>query len=161
MGRDNNQAELCGVVAAVLVCLAHLNPTGADILVVKTDNQSVCQWFGWRGGTPGERPLPRSRKPLELVRLALDSARESGVKLVVTWVKGHQGTKTTRGYLNSRVDEMAKSARQRSLWSIWMVEVDSDRKPVRRDHRDQGLAFQQSVERFLCQPLLDPRRSPE
>jgi ribonuclease HI len=152
---DSTRAELCGVVGATLVCLDSMDAASSNILVVKTDSQSVCGWFGWRGGSGGQPRLPRGIFLLELVRLCLLKAAAARVKLVVTWVKGHQGQRSTRGYLNDRVDGMARRAREDRLWSYWTVLINGDRGPAWRDQRDRGLPFVQSVERHLCRPLLN------
>lgn len=142
---DANLAELCAVAGAVWLCLAHLDRASAHILVVKTDSQAACRWFGWTG-TDGEGPfLPRGEPARELVAAVLQGAARAGVKLVVTWVKGHQGSGTTRGYLNDRVDNMARKARLQRSWSLWRAEVGSDLAPESRQEPDRGLPFRQAL----------------
>jgi ribonuclease HI len=41
----------------------------------------------------------------------LTEAKARDLKVIVKWVKGHQGTGTTPGYLNTQVDRMAREGR--------------------------------------------------
>ena len=104
---DSQESELCGVFAAIHTAVTRLESHLANIMVVKLDNQSVAQWFGWRGSTR----TPRRPERLDLVCRALQAANDKQIKLVVTWVKGHRGDQDISAYLNSRVDEMARTAR--------------------------------------------------
>lgn len=146
---NSNLAELCGVVGAALVSLAGLDADGAHILVVKTDSLTACGWFGRRDDQGGIPRLPRDPRILETMRLALLRCAEAQVKLVVTWVKGHQAKTTTRGYLNDRVDAMAKEARKHRTWTAWMVKVNSDERPRRKENPDDSLPFARAVEKHL------------
>jgi len=103
-----NEAELIGVVGVIKVALKYLDSRWANILVVKTDSQSVCRWFGWKTTTP---QLPKTPAAAAWVLRSFHHAHRLGVRLVVTWVKGHQGTGSTSGYLNDQVDRLAKAAR--------------------------------------------------
>lgn len=145
VGPDANLAELCAVAGAVWLSLRYLDRGGADILVVKTDNQAVCGWFGWTGGRCARPSLPRGREARELVIAVLRGAARAEVKLVVTWVKGHQGQQTTRGYLNDRVDDMARRARLERRWGLWMVEVGGALPPQHREEPDAGLLFREAL----------------
>lgn len=105
---NSQDAELCGVFSAVHTALTGLDAGWANILVVKTDNQGVARWFGWRGGGPA----PQGQKQADLVRRALQQANGTQVRLVVTWVKGHRGDmRDTSAFLNTQVDKMAREAR--------------------------------------------------
>ena len=103
----SQDAELCGVWAAVHTALTHLDHETANILVVKTDCQNVAKYFGWGSGN-----FPKDPNSFRLVCQAFAMTHERGIRLVVTWVKGHQGTGTTKGYLNEQVDQMAGVARR-------------------------------------------------
>ena len=76
-------------------------------MVIKTDNQSVCRWFGWRKGA-----LPRKPEQFDLVYRAFKLVTDNSIRLVVTWVKGHRGTVDTKAYLNTQVDKLAGEARK-------------------------------------------------
>lgn len=106
---NSNHVELCGVWAAIYTACTKLNSKLANIVVIKTDNQAVCHWFGWK--FDGKYRYPKHPKAAALVQRALELCAEHKVKLVVTWVKGHNGTKTIEGYLNNEVDRLAGKAR--------------------------------------------------
>ena len=104
---EPNDVELCGVFAAINTAVRHLDTEWANIMVIKTDNQAVCRWFGWRQGG-----LPRKSEQLDLVYRSLQLVTDKGIRLVVTWVKGHRGTVDTKAYLNTQVDKLAGEARR-------------------------------------------------
>jgi len=102
-------AELCAVWAAIHTALTKLDADSSNIMVIKTDCQSIARYFGWgRGCSPS---IPAKADCRRIVGQALELALNHEVRLVVTWVKGHQGSKTTQGYLNNQVDKMARDAR--------------------------------------------------
>lgn len=105
--RQSNDVELCAVFAAINTAARHLDAESANILVVKTDNQNVCRWFGWGGGHPPTKP-----EHVDLVRRSLQLVTDWRIRLVVTWVKGHRGTVDTQAYLNTQVDKLAAVARK-------------------------------------------------
>jgi len=104
---QSNDAELCAVFAAITTALRHLDTDWANIMVIKTDNQSVCRWFGWQNGG-----LPRKPEQIDLVYRGLAMVTDMDMRLVVTWVKGHRGAVDTKAYLNTQVDRLAGEARQ-------------------------------------------------
>lgn len=105
---NSQDAELCGVFSAVHTALTGLDAGWANILVVKTDNQGVARWFGWRG----TGSAPRGQEQMDLVRRTLQQANAQQVRLVVTWVKGHRSDlRDTSAFLNTQVDKMAHEAR--------------------------------------------------
>jgi len=105
---NSQDAELCGVFSAVHTALTVLDAGWANILVIKTDNQGVARWFGWRGSST----VPQGSEQVDLVRRALQQANSHHVRLVVTWVKGHRGDmRDTSAFLNTQVDKMAHEAR--------------------------------------------------
>ena len=104
---EANDVELCGVFAAINTAVRYLDAEWANIMVIKTDNQAVCRWFGWKEGA-----LPRKPEQLDLVYRALTLVTDNSIRLVVTWVKGHRGTVDTKAYLNSQVDKLAGEARK-------------------------------------------------
>lgn len=104
---EPNDVELCGVFAAITTAVQHLDTEWANIMVIKTDNQSVCRWFGWRQGG-----LPRKAEQLDLVCRSWQRVTDERIRLVVTWVKGHRGTVDTKAYLNTQVDRLAGEARR-------------------------------------------------
>lgn len=110
-----DQAELCGVFAAIDTAVKYLNHETAHILVVKSDSQTVCRWFGWDGGAyQPKAPVPEVDS---LVYRSFKAAHEKGLRLSVTWVKGHQRSGTVQGYINNEVDAMAREARvTRKSW---------------------------------------------
>jgi ribonuclease HI len=130
---DPNLNELCGVAASVKICVNHLASKEANILIIKTDSQSVCQWFGWKGGVVRDGAIPEKIEAKELVRRALETVDSAGLKLVVRWVKGHRGHVDIKGYLNDRVDGMAKIARKSRKFRFWSVIVDSKEEPIKEE----------------------------
>lgn len=147
---DPNGPELCGVSGAVrvaAVCCKGLT-VGAvrpNILVIKTDSQVVATWFGWKPNGGGRRwPVqPSSAQMAELVGQTYGWAHGCGCRLIVKWVKGHQGKSSVGGFLNERVDEMCKATNcaDEPAWSIWAAAVSSasrgslfsDRRVERRE----------------------------
>jgi ribonuclease HI len=117
---DNaSDCELIGVANAAIVAMRKLDQK-ANIVVVKTDSQDVCRWFGFRRGSRG----PSKREAREIIIKVLQEGAERGVKVIVKWVKGHQGTGSTPGYLNTKVDQMARKARlsgKRSITSSFVA----------------------------------------
>ena len=105
----SNDAELVGVTEAIKTALEHLDASVANIMVIKTDSQTVARWFGWKNGEP-PKPSDGNENRLRLILAAYEAVEGHCVKLVVTWVKGHDGNATTKGYLNGRVDKMAGRA---------------------------------------------------
>jgi len=103
----SNEAELCGVFAAVYTALTQLDSAQANILVVKTDCQTVARWFGWKRSPC----VPEKPEALDLVTRTLEHANEKRIRLVVSWVKGHRGLVDTQAYLNTQVDRLARAAR--------------------------------------------------
>lgn len=106
--RSSNDAELCGVYAAIVSACRDLEADWANILVVKTDSQTVASWFGWNRS----QGLPAGEEQRKLMLRAYEWVQSKQIRLVVTWVKGHQGQRTTTGYLNDRVDQLAGQARK-------------------------------------------------
>lgn len=104
---DVNQAELAALFAAAYMGLTKLDYQNSNIFVLKTDSQAAARWLGWDGSSR----LPRHERVLKLVYQIYDLAEKLDIKIVATWVQGHQGTKTTAGWLNNRVDKMAREAR--------------------------------------------------
>ena len=100
-------AELCSVYIAIVTALDELDTELGNILVIKNDNQGVCQWFGAKGG----RTYPKAIRAMRMVIDAFERAAASEVKLIVKWVPGHKEKQTTKGYLNDQVDGMAVAAR--------------------------------------------------
>lgn len=106
--RSSNDAELCGVYAAIVSACRDLDSDWANILVVKTDSQTVASWFGWNRSLN----VPAGEEQQKLMLRAYEWVQSKLIKLVVTWVKGHQGCRSTKGYLNTRVDQLAGRARK-------------------------------------------------
>ena len=104
----SNDAELCGVFAAIHTAMTRLHSEWANIMVIKTDSQAVARWFGWRSPRTS---IPRTPERLDLVVRGLEAATSRGIRLVVTWVKGHRGKRDTSAYLNTMVDKLAGEAR--------------------------------------------------
>jgi len=104
---EANDVELCGVFAAINTAVRYLDTEWANIMVIKTDSQAVCRWFGWQKGA-----LPRKPEQSDLVYRAFKLAMDNSIRLVVTWVKGHRGTVDTKAYLNTQVDKLAGEARK-------------------------------------------------
>jgi len=104
----SNLAELAALFAATYIGVTRLDADRANIMVVKTDCQAVAKWFGWGGG----QRLPKKHPDaLRIIRDTWKLAEDHNLKLIVKWVKGHQGTGSTPGWLNDRVDKMARKAR--------------------------------------------------
>jgi ribonuclease HI len=103
-------AELCGVFNAVKNALEHLDAEKANIMVIKTDNQTVARFFGWNGGSIPTLTSVKGKDQTEFIKMVHDTydlCETHRVKLVVTWVKGHNGTRDIKSYLNTQVDRMA------------------------------------------------------
>jgi ribonuclease HI len=126
---DCNMAELCAVSASIHLCVEHLDAESSDILVVKTDSQTVCQWFGWSGGVLRHGRLPEQPEACMLIYRALECARKADVKLVVKWVKGHRGNVDVSGYLNERADKMARTACSTKKHSLWIAPIGKNGEP--------------------------------
>ena len=120
---NSNLVELFGVCAAIETALTELTQE-ANILVIKTDSQSTANWFGWQGN----KSVPKQPEALEMMQHVLELATDRRVKGVVKWVKGHQGTGSVVGYLNNRVDKMARDARLKGVPSRWSCRVNEERK---------------------------------
>lgn len=117
--QNSQDAELCGVFSAIYTALTKLQSDWANILVIKTDNQGVARWFGWGKS----KCTPQPGKRAELVEKALLLANEKRVRLIVAWVKGHRGQVDTSAYLNTRVDQMAGTARKTRETSIMVIPI--------------------------------------
>lgn len=102
-----NDAELTALFAGIWTAVSSLDTTQANILVLKTDSQHAARLFGWDGGTKKE---PKRIQVLDLIFRGFDLAERAGLKLIVKWVKGHQGTAYTQAYLNTQADRLAKEA---------------------------------------------------
>ena len=115
LGAAVNAAELFGVTVAVGAAVRHLCVLGANIAVIKTDNQTVAGWFGWKdpkGGPNARARFPRNPASLEALAHAFGCAKRADVKLVVTWRGGlGRAKKEAERYLNDRVDALAHDAR--------------------------------------------------
>lgn len=120
----SNDAEMVAVCKAVEVALTHLDRVKANIMVIKTDCQAVARWFGWNVGLRAN--LPRSPENLSLLLATYEAVEAAEVKLVVTWVKGHNGTGDTKSYLNTQVDQMARRA-SRSQKAEFFKQAANDR----------------------------------
>lgn len=129
---DSSLAELCAVAASVAVCINHLDMS-SNIMVIKTDSQTVCQWFGWSGGVIRNGRLPVCVEALKLMKRVLEMCLDSKIKLVVKWVKGHQAIVDVKGYFNARVDGMAKIARKTRKHTFWSAPIDSKDQPEVKD----------------------------
>lgn len=117
---ENSQdAELCGVFSAIYTALTRLQSDWANIMVIKTDNQGVARWFGWGRS----KCTPQPGKRAELVEKALLLANEKRVRLIVAWVKGHRGDVDVSAYLNTRVDQMAGTARKTRETSLAILPI--------------------------------------
>ena len=123
---DSQDAELCGVFSAVHTALTRLDAEWANIMVVKLDNQGVARWFGWQG----TGSFPRKTEQQDLVCRALQAANAKGVRLIVTWVKGHRGTRDTAAYLNTQVDEMAGVARRNRQHTVKTMVIHGSKPSV-------------------------------
>lgn len=108
--QSSDDAELCALYSGVYTALTRLQADQANIMIIKTDNQSVARWFGW--GRFRSRGTPEGGKRGELIEKTLVHANEKQVRLVVVWVKGHRGAVDTSAYLNTQVDQMAGEARK-------------------------------------------------
>jgi len=108
---ESHEAEMAGVFAAVHTAIVQLDSDTANCMVVKTDNRTVCEWFGWGQGNRGP-VIPSKPECRDLVYRALKMAHDKDIFLVVTWVKGHQTKRNTQGYLNNHTDRLAGEARR-------------------------------------------------
>jgi len=120
MGAGSTYAELMAVHQAVITGL----PLEGNIMVVKTDCQSVVQWFGWGREGGG---YPKHPQGQELVIHTLEQAAAREVRLIVKWVPGHKERKSTQGYLNDRVDRMARTAREQHRLIEWSCAIGDER----------------------------------
>lgn len=116
---SSNDAEICAVWAAIYTAVTLLRRDQANIIVVKTDSQTACAAFGY-----GESGRPRMDSRIwDLVRKSLELADRHDLKVVVSWVKGHQKADNVKAYLNGRVDKMARRARETSKTEIHTMKV--------------------------------------
>lgn len=106
---DNNQAEMYAIVAGVehaLETWEHVDGVG-----VRTDSrtaQSVLKY----GAPPHRRDDFRALQERLVAALKAKSERQgSAVRIRIVWVPGHQGGHTVQGWMNERVDSLARRAR--------------------------------------------------
>lgn len=107
---DSNVAE----IHAIVVGVEHVLSTWSrvDGIGVRTDSQTAQAVLKF-GASPHRRADFRALQ--ERLCLALKAKTEEQgtlVKIRIQWVKGHQGNRTTQGWMNNRVDALAREARR-------------------------------------------------
>ena len=137
-------AELCGVVAALHTAMSHLNRTAANIMVVKTDNQGVAKWFGWRGRRGEQYVFPDDDRVVDLLLQVYEQAAMHEIRMIVTWRKGHQKNDSTEGYLNHRVDRLAHEGRTKRTSRMMTYDL---RKP-RQDGKSEYVTVNRPIAIF-------------
>ena len=113
-------AELMGVHQTVVTGLV----LEGNIMVVKTDCQAVVQWFGWGKGGGS---YPKHEQGQRVVIDTLERAADRGIRLIIKWVPGHKERKSTQGYINDRVDKMARKAREQHRIVEWSCDIGKER----------------------------------
>ena len=114
-------AEFHGVEQALMTALNHLCNRWANIVVIKTDNQSVASWFGWQNGNG----VPKLHEAQERMKVVYETAALWNIRIIVKWVKGHQRNDSTACYLNNRVDSMAGKARKDRETFWWTCPISN------------------------------------
>lgn len=97
----SNEAELSAILNGMHSVLLELD--GVTGFCVRSDCQTAVEAARYGGPTPNN---PRLR---ELSDEIFELCRESKISRQVKWTKGHASNSTTPGYLNNRVDEMARN----------------------------------------------------
>lgn len=106
---DCNVAEM----HAIVVGIEHVLTTWprVDGVGVKTDSQTAQAILKF-GARPHRRADFRAlQERLQRALKAKESEQGSVVKVRIQWVRGHQTNESTSGWLNNRVDELARRAR--------------------------------------------------
>lgn len=107
---DSNVAEMYAIVIGVEHVLSTWGRV--DGIGVKTDSQTALAVLKY-GASQHRRPDFRALQERLQVALKLKEVEQgSTVKIRIQWVKGHQGSRTTQGWLNNRVDALAREARR-------------------------------------------------
>ena len=106
---DNNVAEMHAIVIGVenvLTTWARVDGVG-----VRTDSQAAQLALKF-GAQPHRRDDFRQlQERLRLALKAKELQQGSVVRIRIQWVRGHQGNGTAQGWLNNRVDALARRAR--------------------------------------------------
>lgn len=111
---DSMLAEFWAVCRAVHVAMEKLDRTNANIVVIKSDCQAVVEWF--RGERPRVAPRVVEAVVPEMVKV-FTVMKWADLRLIVKWVKGHQGNRhgngetNVQGWLNNHVDQIARRCR--------------------------------------------------
>lgn len=109
---DNNVAEIYAIVVGVEHVLATWGRV--DGVGVKTDSQTALSVLKF-GAAPHRRADFRALQQRLDTALKMKALEQGSlVKIRIQWVKAHQGGQSVQGWLNNRVDALARDARRKA-----------------------------------------------
>lgn len=109
--KDNNYAEMYAILQGIqYICDTYARVDGVG---VRTDSQTACSLLKYQAPLHHRKDFAEIQKQVIALLAAKSAQQGSVIRIKLEWVKGHQATNNGKGWLNNRVDALARQASHR------------------------------------------------